>query len=47
MLVAEKAFALDMVQRLMEDLSGKEFARRLSMMGGYSLKHPGEIRPWN
>lgn len=47
LLVAENAFALDMVQRLMEVLRGKEFARRLSMMGGYSLKHPGEIRPWN
>ena len=47
LLVAENAFALDMVQRLMEVLRGKEFARRLSMMGGYSLHHPGEIRPWN
>lgn len=47
LLVAENAFALDMVQRLMEVLRGKEFARRLSVMGGYSLKHPGEIRPWN
>ncbi len=47
LLVAENAFALDMVQRLMEVLRGKEFARRLSVMGGYSLHHPGEIRPWN
>ncbi len=43
----ENAFSLDMVQRLMEVLRGKEFARRLSVMGGYSLHHPGEIRPWN
>ncbi|HNW95694.1 MAG TPA: molybdopterin biosynthesis protein [Anaerolineaceae bacterium] len=47
LLVAESAFHLEMVQRLLEVLRGKEFARRLAVMGGYSLKTPGEIRPWN
>ena len=47
LLIAESAFELDMVQRLIEVLRGAEFARRLAMMGGYLLNHPGEIRPWN
>ncbi|MGV7976584.1 MAG: molybdopterin biosynthesis protein [Anaerolineaceae bacterium] len=47
LLVAQSAFQLDMVQRLLEVLRGAEFARRLSAMGGYSLNHPGEIRQWN
>ncbi|MEL7646178.1 MAG: molybdopterin biosynthesis protein [Anaerolineaceae bacterium] len=47
LLVAESAFHLDMVRRLLEVLRGEEFARRLKALGGYSLHHPGEIRPWN
>jgi putative molybdopterin biosynthesis protein len=47
LLVAENAFELPMVQRLLEVLRGEEFARRLTQMGGYTLHHPGEVRPWN
>ncbi|HOE35543.1 MAG: molybdopterin biosynthesis protein [Chloroflexi bacterium] len=47
LIIAENAFHLDMVQRLLEVLRGVEFARRLKAMGGYTLIHPGEIRPWN
>jgi hypothetical protein len=36
-----------MVQRLLAVLRGDEFARRLAQMGGYTLHHPGEVRPWN
>ncbi len=47
LLVAENAFELPMVQRLLAVLRGEEFARRLTQMGGYTLHHPGEVRPWN
>ncbi len=47
LLVAENAFELPMVQRLLAVLRGEEFARRLTQMGGYTLHHPGEVRQWN
>ena len=47
LLVAENAFELPMVQRLLAVLRGEEFARRLAQMGGYTLLHPGEVRQWN
>ncbi len=47
LLIAENAMSLEMVQRLLAVLRGDEFARRLTQMGGYTLHHPGEVRPWN
>ncbi|MFZ3070006.1 MAG: molybdopterin biosynthesis protein, partial [Anaerolineaceae bacterium] len=47
LLIAEKAFELEMVQKLLEVLKSDEFAGRLQKLGGYTLKHPGEVRPWN
>ena len=47
LLVAEEAFELDMVKKLLQVLHGDEFARRLERLGGYKLNHPGEVRPWN
>ena len=47
LLIAENAMSLEMVQRLLAVLRGEEFARRLTQMGGYTLHHPGEVRPWN
>jgi putative molybdopterin biosynthesis protein len=47
LLIAENALELEMVQRLLAVLRGEEFARRLTQMGGYTLHHPGEVRPWN
>ena len=47
LLVAENALELKPVKRLLEVLKSKEFARRLQKLGGYTLKNPGEVRPWN
>ena len=47
LLVAEDAFELDMVKKILGVLRGDEFARRLEKLGGYKLDHPGEVRPWN
>jgi len=47
LLVAEEAFELDMVKKLLQVLRGEEFARRLAKLGGYKLNHPGEVKPWN
>ena len=47
LLIAENALELKPVKRLLEVLKSKEFARRLQKLGGYTLKNPGEVRPWN
>lgn len=47
LLIAEDALELEPVKRLFEVLKGKEFARRLQGLGGYTLKNPGEVRLWN
>lgn len=46
LLIAEEAFKMEAVKRLLEILKGAEFARRLNKLGGYTLKNPGEVRPW-
>lgn len=46
-LIANEAIELESVQRLLEIIKGEEFAQRLQNLGGYTLKNPGEIRPWN
>jgi len=47
LLIANYALNLEPVKRLVEILKGKEFSRRLRELGGYTLKNPGEVRPWN
>lgn len=47
LLVLEDALELEMVKNLLDVLRGKEFARRLVQLGGYTLVHPGEMRTWN
>lgn len=47
LLIADYALVLEPVKRLVETLKGKEFSRRLRELGGYTLKNPGEVRPWN
>ncbi len=47
LLIAEEAFKLDMVKKLLQVLRSEEFALRLKKLGGYTLGNPGEIRSWN
>jgi len=47
LLIAESAIHLEAVQRLLQVLKGEEFADRLQRLGGYTIIHPGEERPWN
>ena len=47
LLIAEDAFELEAVQRLLQVLKGPEFAQRLERLGGYTLDKPGEVRKWN
>lgn len=44
LLIPDCAWDTDMVQRLMEILSGPEFARRIEKMGGYTIDRPGRVR---
>lgn len=47
LLIADSAMDLPPVKRLLEILKSEEFAKRLKNLGGYALKNPGEVRPWN
>ncbi|MBO4819387.1 MAG: molybdopterin biosynthesis protein [Firmicutes bacterium] len=43
-IVADFAWDLPQVQKLIEILKSEEFARRIDALGGYTLEHPGEVR---
>ncbi len=43
-IVADFAWELPQVQKLIEILKSDEFARRINALGGYTLEHPGTVR---
>ena len=47
LIVLKTALEMPSVQRFLKVLTGKEFARRLTSMGGYSLENPGRVIEWN
>lgn len=44
LLIPDHAWDLPMVQKLLEVLKSEEFARRMDVLGGYSLCNPGGVR---
>jgi len=47
LLIAEEAIELEAVQRFLEIIKSRDFARRLEKLGGYTINHPGRVIPWN
>lgn len=44
LLIPDSAWDTPLVQEMLEILRGEEFARKLEMLGGYTLKAPGRVR---
>ncbi len=44
LLISDSAWETEMVQEFISILKSKEFAKKLTEMGGYTLEHPGEVR---
>ncbi len=44
LLIPDSAWDTPLVQEMLEILRGEEFARKLEMLGGYTLKNPGRVR---
>lgn len=44
LLIPDSAWETNTVQEVVGILQSEEFSRKLTKMGGYSLKHPGEVR---
>jgi putative molybdopterin biosynthesis protein len=43
-IIADFAWELPQVQKIIEILKSDEFARRINALGGYTLEHPGTVR---